>query len=197
MSADHSPRRSSSDGYLTAALRTTGLVATALFEGATNGERFRAYVADTLVPMLWPSDTVVLDNLPVHKVTGIREAVEAAGARLLFLPPYSPDFNPIENAFAKLRALLRHAAERTVESLRTTIVRLLATAIPAECTNFFATAGYNPTWSRTTRADFDRFYDLRTYPQYQDISIIYCKLFLQEGSKFYRLINDMRDGFVQ
>ncbi len=127
---------------LTAALRTTGLVATALFEGATNGERFRGYVTDTLVPTLRPGDTVVLDNLPVHKVTGIREAVEAAGARLLFLPPYSPDFNPIENAFAKLKALLRTAAARTVEDLHTAIHDALARFTPHECRNYVTAAGY-------------------------------------------------------
>ena len=86
---------------LTAALRATGLVATAMFEGATNGERFLDHVAHTLVATLRPGDVVVLDNLCVHKGAGVREAVEAAGARLVFLPPYSPDFNPIEQAFAK------------------------------------------------------------------------------------------------
>ncbi len=86
----------------TAALRISGLVATTLFDGATNGERFRAYVTETLVPVLKRGDTVILDNLPSHKVVGVREAIEAAGAHLLYLPAYSPDFNPIEQAFAKL-----------------------------------------------------------------------------------------------
>jgi hypothetical protein len=81
---------------VTAALRSTGLVATALFDGATNGQRFRSYVTETLVPVLKRGNTVILDNLPAHKVAGVRQAVEAAGARLLYLPPYSPDFNPIE-----------------------------------------------------------------------------------------------------
>ena len=88
-----------------------------LFDGATNGERFRAYVTDTLVPVLKRGDTVILDNLGAHKVAGVREAIEAVGARLLYLPPYWPDFNPIEQAFAKLKALLRTAAARTVTSL--------------------------------------------------------------------------------
>ena len=86
---------------ITAALRTTGLVAISMVAGATNGERFGDNVAHTLAPTLTPGDVVVLDNLCVHKVAGVREAVEAAGARLLFLPPCSPDFNPIEQAFAK------------------------------------------------------------------------------------------------
>ena len=95
---------------VTAALRSTGLVATTLFDGATNGERFRGYVADTLLPVLNPGDTVFLDNLQAHKVAGVCEAIEVAGARLLHLPPYLPDINPIELAFAKVKALLRSAA---------------------------------------------------------------------------------------
>jgi transposase len=89
---------------ITAALRTSGLCATALFDGPTNGRRFRSYVSETLVPVLHPGDIVVMDNLPAHKVAGVREAIEAAGARLLYLPSYSPDLNPIEQAFAKLKA---------------------------------------------------------------------------------------------
>ena len=89
-----------------AALRASGPFAIALMDGATNGVRFKAYVADVLVSALKPGDTVVLDNLGAHKVTGVRQAIEAAGAHLLYLPPYSPDFNPIEMAFAKLKALL-------------------------------------------------------------------------------------------
>src|SRR3712207_3630054 len=107
-----------------AGLRTTGLSATALLDGPMTGERFRAYVTQTLVPTLRRGDTVILDNLGAHKVAGIREAIEAVGAWLLYLPPYSPepkdrvsDFNPIERAFAKLKALLRTAAARTVSHL--------------------------------------------------------------------------------
>ncbi len=127
---------------VTAALRTTGLLATALFEGATNGERFRDYVARTLLPALRPGDTVILDNLPVHKVQGVREAVEAAGVRLLFLPPYSPDFNPIEQAFAKLKALLRTAAARTTADLHKAIQHAFARFTPQECRNYVTAAGY-------------------------------------------------------
>ena len=127
---------------VTAALRTTGLVATAMFEGATNGRRFRDYVARTLVPTLRPGDIVVLDNLRVHKVAGVREAVEAAGAHLLFLPPYSPDFNPIEQVFAKLKALLRSAAARTVTDLHQAIQHAFARFTPQECRNYVTAAGY-------------------------------------------------------
>lgn len=127
---------------VTAALRTTGPTALALFDGATNGERFRAYVRDTLAPALRPGDTVVLDNLGAHKVAGVREAIEAVGARLLFLPPYSPDFNPIEQAFAKLKHLLRTVAARTVPDLREAIRQAFARFTPAECRNYLAAAGY-------------------------------------------------------
>ena len=127
---------------VTAALRTTGLLATALFEGATNGGRFRDYVARTLLPALKPGDTVILDNLPVHKVHGVREAVEAAGAQLLFLPSYSPDFNPIEPAFAKLKALLRSAAARTTADLHAAIRHAFTRFTPQECRNYVTAAGY-------------------------------------------------------
>jgi transposase len=100
-----------------AGLRTSGPSAVALLDGPVTGERFRAYVAQTLVPTLKPGDTLILDNLGAHKVASVREAIAAAGARLLYLPPYSPEFNPIEQAFAKLKALLRSAAARTVSDL--------------------------------------------------------------------------------
>ena len=127
-----------------AGLRSTGMVAPMVLDGPVNGSAFQAYVEQVLVPELRRGDVVVMDNLGSHKGAGVRAAITAAGASLLYLPPYSPDFNPIENAFAKLKALLRHAAERTVEGLWTTIGRLLATVTPAECTNFFAAAGYDP-----------------------------------------------------
>jgi transposase len=114
-----------------------------MFDGATNGERFRAYVTDILIPALRPGDTVILDNLPAHKVAGVRKAVQAAGARLLYLPPYSPDLNPIEQAFAKLKALLRTAAARTVTDLRQAIQNAFAAFTPAECRNYLAAAGYD------------------------------------------------------
>jgi transposase len=96
------------------------------------------------VPSLKPGDIVILDNLPAHKGRLVRAAIEAAGASLLYLPPYSPDFNPIENAFAKLKALLRKAAERTIEGLWRAIGCLLDLFTPAECANYFAAAGYDP-----------------------------------------------------
>jgi transposase len=102
---------------VTAALRTTGPCALNLADGATNGQGFRDYVANHLVPVLRPGDNVMLNNLQAHKVSGIREEVEAAGARLLYLRPYSPEFNPIDQIFAKLKTLLRSAAARTVPDL--------------------------------------------------------------------------------
>src|SRR3954454_5349201 len=125
-----------------AGLRTSGPEAIALLDGPVTGERFRAYVAQTLVPTLRPGDTVIQDNLGAHKVTGVREAIEAAGARLLYLPSYSPDFNPIELAFAKLKALLRSAAARTVSDLWEAIREAFARFSPKECRNYFAAAGY-------------------------------------------------------
>ena len=127
---------------VTAALRTTGLLATALFEGATNRTRFLGYVRDTLAPTLRPGDVVVMDNLPVHKVEGVRESIEATGARLLFLPPYSPDFNPIEQAFSKLKALLRTAAARSTDDLHGAIHNAFARFTPQECRNYVTAAGY-------------------------------------------------------
>ncbi len=128
---------------VTAALRTSGLVATALFDGATNGTRFLSYVTGTLVPALKPGDTVVMDNLSAHKVAGVREAVEAVGARLLYLPSYSPDLNPIEAAFAKLKALLRTAAARSVADLWAAIRDAFGRFTPNECRNYLAAAGYD------------------------------------------------------
>ena len=128
---------------VTAGLCTSGLVATTVFDGATNGERFRAYVTDILVPALRPGDTVILDNLQAHKVAGVRDAIQAVGARLLYLPSYSPDFNPIEQAFAKLKALLRSAAARTVTDLTAALQRAYAAFRPDECRNYLAAAGYD------------------------------------------------------
>ena len=128
---------------VTAALRTTGLCAFDLADGATNGQRFRDYVANCLVPVLRPGDIVILDNLQAHKVSGIRERVEAAGARLLYLPPYSPEFNPIEQIFAKLKALLRSAAARTVPELWDAIRKAFTRFTPDECRNSLAAAGYD------------------------------------------------------
>ena len=128
---------------VTAALRTSGLVATTLFDGATNGGRFLTYITGTLVPVPKRGDTVIFDNLNVHKVTGVRAAIEAAGERLLYLPAYSPDFNPIEQAFAKLKALLRTAAARTVPDLWAAIREAFKAVRPNECRNYVAAAGYD------------------------------------------------------
>jgi transposase len=127
---------------VTAALRTSGLCATSLCDGPTNGRRFRSYITDTLVPVLQPGDIVFMDNLPAHKVAGVREAIEAAGARLLYLPSYSPDLNPIKQAFAKLKALLRSAAARTIPDLWAAIRQAFTRFAPQECRNFLAAAGY-------------------------------------------------------
>ena len=125
-----------------AALRCDGIVAPMVTDGAMNGEIFLAYVGQFLVPALKPGDLVIMDNLPVHKVAGVRAAIEGAGANLLYLPPYSPDMNPIEMAFSKLKALLRKAAERTVEDLWNRIGQLLSTFTSEQCRNFLAHQGY-------------------------------------------------------
>lgn len=129
---------------LVAALRHDGLNAPCVFDGAINGARFQAYVEQGLAPTLRPGDVVVMDNLSAHKVKGVRAAIEAKGARLLYLPPYSPDLNPIEQAFAKLKALLRRAAARSVDVLWQTIGQLLDAFSPAECAHYLAHAGYVP-----------------------------------------------------
>jgi transposase len=125
-----------------AGLTARGIVAPYVIDGAMNGTIFKAWVEQALAPGLRPDDIVVMDNLPAHKVTGVREAIEARGAKLLYLPPYSPDLNPIEQAFAKLKALLRKAAERTVDGLWRTIGRLLDHFPPAECANYLVNSGY-------------------------------------------------------
>ena len=128
-----------------AALRCDRVEAPWLLDGPIDGESFRLYVERVLVPTLRPGDVVVMDNLSSHKGPNVRALIEKAGAVLLYLPPYSPDFNPIENAFAKLKALLRKAAERTIEGLWKEIGRLVDTFTPSECANYFAAAGYEPT----------------------------------------------------
>ena len=125
------------------ALRLSGMVAPMVLDGPINRDAFETYVQQFLVPELKPGDIVVMDNLGSHKSKLAREAIEAAGARLLFLPPYSPDFNPIEKAFSKLKALLRKAAERTVDGLWAAIGRFLDNFTPQECANYFAAAGYD------------------------------------------------------
>jgi transposase len=127
-----------------AGLRLTGMTAPMVLDGPMNREAFVAYAHQVLAPTLSTGDIVIMDNLPAHKGEIVRQAVEATGAALVFLPPYSPDFNPIENAFAKLKALLRKAAERTVEGLWQTIGKSLDAFTPQECKNYFKAAGYDP-----------------------------------------------------
>jgi transposase len=127
----------------TAGLRRSGMMAPMILDGAMDGQAFLAYVEQVLVPELEAGDVVVMDNLPAHKVAGVRKAIEAAGAHLLYLPPYSPDFNPIENAFSKLKAILRKAAARTVDDLWDAIAQALPAFTPHECTNYFLNAGYD------------------------------------------------------
>jgi len=129
---------------LVAGLRLGGITAPGVIDGAMDGELFTLYAEHFLAPALNEGDIVILDNLPAHKVTRAREVIEAAGATLLFLPPYSPDFNPIEQAFAKIKALLRKAAARTVEALETAIATALKSFTPDECANYFANSGYEP-----------------------------------------------------
>jgi transposase len=131
------------------ALRCDGLTAPGVFDGAINGELFLAYVEQILAPTLKPADVVIMDNLRSHKVAGVREAIEAAGATLMFIPPpsrarspYSPDLNPIEMAFAKLKALLRAKAIRTVEALWKALGTLVDCFTPKECARFFHHDGY-------------------------------------------------------
>lgn len=118
----------------------TGLTAPMVLDGPMTGERFAAYAQQVLAPTLRPSDIVVLDNLPAHKVAAAREAIEAVCARMLFFPPYSQHFNPIENAFSKLKSILRKAAARTVPELWDAIRDALPRFTPNECTNYFIAA---------------------------------------------------------
>ncbi len=124
------------------ALCTRGLVAPLVLDGAINGASFVAWVEQCLVPELRRGDMVIMDNLGSHKVAGVRQAIEAAGARVMYLPPYSPDLNPIEQVFAKLKALLRRAAARTVDSLWSTVGQLLDAFSPAECRRYMGHCGY-------------------------------------------------------
>jgi transposase len=127
-----------------AALRHDGLTAPCVIDGAINGAAFRAYVEQFLAPTLKPGDLVILDNLSSHKVAGVREAIEARGASLLYLPPYSPDLNPIEHAFAKFKGHLRKAAARTIDALWHAIADAIRAFSSDECANYIAHAGYVP-----------------------------------------------------
>lgn len=125
-----------------AGLRATGIIAPLVLDGPMTGDIFRAYIEQFLAPALSPGDVVVMDNLAAHKVAGVREAVTAVGATILYLPPYSPDLNPIEQMFAKLKALLRKAAARTRDALWDTIGHLLDAFSPAECRKYLENSGY-------------------------------------------------------
>ena len=125
-----------------AGLRQSGVVAPLVLDAPMNGEVFRAYVEQMLAPTLRPGDVVIMDNLSAHKVDGIRQAIETQGAELVYLPPYSPDLNPIEQLFAKLKALLCKAVARTVSTLWAAIGVLLESFQPDECVNYFRHAGY-------------------------------------------------------
>ena len=140
----YAPHRQWKTSTFLAGLRRHAITAPFVFEGPINGEIFKTYVADVLVPTLRPGDIVVLDNLGSHKGRAIRELVRKAGARVWFLPPYSPDFNPIEKAFAKLKAMLRRAEERTVMGLWNLIGRIVDLLQPDECANYFKSCGYEP-----------------------------------------------------
>ncbi len=128
----------------TGALRLEGMTAPMVLDGPMNGATFLAYVERVLVPTLRPGDTVVMDNRPAHKPRGVRDAIGTAGATLFHLPPYAPDFNPIENAFAKPKALLRRAAARTIDDLWRAIGEAIPQFTMAECANYFTAAGYEP-----------------------------------------------------
>jgi len=126
------------------ALRLSGMTAPLVLDGPMTGEWFTAWAAHVLAPTLGRGDIVILDNLPAHKSATARAAIEARGAQLRFLPPYSPDFNPIEMAFSKLKALLQKAAARTPDALWRAIGEAIDRFTPRECRNYFATAGYDP-----------------------------------------------------
>lgn len=126
------------------ALRLSGITAPMTLGGAMNGTAFLAYVEQVLAPTLKPGDIVIMDNLPAHKPVAIRHAIEGTGARLFFLPPYSPDFNPIEMAFSKIKALLKKAAARTVEDLWAATASAIDAVTPSEARNYYTAAGYEP-----------------------------------------------------
>jgi transposase len=126
----------------TAGLRRDGIAAPMLLEGPIDGAAFLAYIEQLLVLTLTIGDTVIMDNLPAHKVAGVREAIEAVGAKLVYLPPHSPDFNPIEMAFSKFKVVMCAAAARTLDDLCTAAKHAIERFTPTDCTNYFAAAGY-------------------------------------------------------
>jgi transposase len=128
-----------------AGLRQQGMTAPFVVDAPMNGEIFLTYLEQCLVPTLSPGEIVSMDNLPAHKVAGVREMIEAKGAQLKLLPPYSPDLNPIEQSFAKLKAHLRKAGERSIPALSDRIGTIVQTFTPQECKNCFRHSGYNAT----------------------------------------------------
>jgi transposase len=136
------PHRRWQTTTLVAALRRDRIEAPWLLEGPIDGESFRTYVARVLVPTLREGDIVIMDNLGSHKGKAVRELIRSTGAKLFFLPKYSPDLNPIEQVFAKLKHLLRKAAARTVETVCAAIDEILSAYTPAECANYFSNSGY-------------------------------------------------------
>ena len=140
--SDHTPCSHWQTNTVVAALRTTELGAAAVFDGPIDNATFRAYIDQVLVPTLRPGDVVVLDNLAAHKQPEVRSAIERAGGQLRFLPPYSPDFNPIELAFAKLKAFLRAVRPRTFDQVCELIAAALRLFMPDECANYVRHCGY-------------------------------------------------------
>ena len=128
----------------TGALRVDGMTAPTVLDGPMNRIAFQAYIEQLLVPTFHRSDTVIINNLPAHKDTEVHRAIEAAGASLRYLPPYSPDFSPIENAFSKLKAFLRQAAARTIDELWDVICDSPPTSTAQDCANYFTAAEYEP-----------------------------------------------------
>lgn len=140
---DHAPCARWQTSTFLAALRITGLTAPGVFDGAIDGASFLAYIEQILVPTLRPGDIVIVDNLGAHKVAGVRTAIERADARLWYLPPYSPDLNPIELCFAKLKAIVRAARCRSIETLWPLLGESLKHFSPDECRNYFRHCGYS------------------------------------------------------
>jgi transposase len=124
------------------ALRNDGIVAPCVFDQPINGVSFLVWVKESLVPALKPRDLVIMDNLSSHKVEGVRNAIKETGAKVLYLPPYSPDLNPIEQVFAKVKSLLRKAEKRTIDEVTNHIGALIETIKPDECLNYFKNSGY-------------------------------------------------------
>ncbi len=125
-----------------AALRVDGITAPCVFDGPINGESFLLYVEQILIPTLRPGDIVIMDNLGSHKADAVRQAIAQAGARLVFLPPYSPDLNPIEQTLSKIKHALRKAMGRSIREVEDALKEILNAITPEECRNYFSNAGY-------------------------------------------------------